>query len=248
MITLKSDRELEYMQIAGKIVAETHQKLEKAIKPGITTKELDTIADNYILSCGAKPAFKGYQGFPAAICTSINEAVVHGIPGLRELKDGNIISIDIGAVINGYYGDAARTYPVGTIDEDWAKLIRVTQEALDAGIAKAIEGNRLSDISNAVQVVAEGSGYSVVRDYVGHGIGREMHEDPQVPNFGKPGRGPRLRSGMVLAIEPMVNAGSYEVETLGDNWTVVTKDKSYSAHIEDTIAITPNGPMILTRI
>jgi len=248
MITLKSDRELEYMKIAGKIVAETHKELEKAIKPGITTKELDTIADNYILSCGAKPAFKGYQGFPASICTSINEAVVHGIPGLRELKDGNIISIDIGAVINGYYGDAARTYPVGTIDEDWAKLIRVTQEALDAGIAKAIEGNRLSDISNAVQVVAEGSGYSVVRDYVGHGIGREMHEDPQVPNFGKPGRGPRLRSGMVLAIEPMVNAGSYEVETLGDNWTVVTKDKSYSAHIEDTIAITPDGPMILTRI
>ncbi|WP_366923242.1 type I methionyl aminopeptidase [Metallumcola ferriviriculae] len=248
MITLKSDRELEYMRDAGRIVAETHLELEKAIRPGITTKELDIIAEKYILSQGAKPAFKGYQGFPASICVSIDAEVVHGIPGLRELKNGNIISIDIGTVINGFYGDAARTFPVGEIDEDMQRLLRVTEESLKAGIAKAVEGNRLSDISHAVQIVAEGSGFSVVRDYVGHGIGREMHEEPQVPNFGKPGRGPRLKAGMTLAIEPMVNMGTHEVITLEDNWTVVTRDGAGSAHFEDTIAITEAGPVVLTRI
>lgn len=248
MITLKSDRELEYMKVAGRIVAETHKRLEQAIRPGITTKELNAIAEDYIVSQGAKPAFKGYQGFPASICASIDEEVVHGIPGLRELKNGNIISIDVGAVFNGYYGDAARTYPVGDIDEELRKLIEVTQQALDAGIAKAVEGNRLSDISHAIQTVVENNGFSVVREYVGHGIGRHMHEDPQVPNFGKPGRGPRLKSGMVLAIEPMVNVGTWEVMSLQDNWTVVTKDGKHSAHIEDTVAITKDGPQILTRI
>ncbi|MBO8169410.1 MAG: type I methionyl aminopeptidase [Thermoanaerobacteraceae bacterium] len=248
MITLKSDRELEYMKVAGRIVAETHKRLEQAIRPGITTKELNAIAEGYIVSQGAKPAFKGYQGFPASICASIDEEVVHGIPGLRELKNGNIISIDVGAVFNGYYGDAARTYPVGDIDEELRKLIEVTQQALDAGIAKAVEGNRLSDISHAIQTVVENNGFSVVREYVGHGIGRHMHEDPQVPNFGKPGRGPRLKSGMVLAIEPMVNVGTWEVMSLQDNWTVVTKDGKHSAHIEDTVAITKDGPQILTRI
>jgi len=248
MITLKSDRELEYMKDAGRIVAETHLELKKAIEPGITTRELDTIAENYILSQGAKPAFKGYQGFPASICTSIDEEVVHGIPGLRELKNGNIISIDIGTVINGFYGDAARTYPVGEIDEELQRLLAVTEEALEAGIKKAIEGNRLSDISHAVQTTAESNGFSVVRDYVGHGIGREMHEDPQVPNFGKPGRGPRLKAGMTLAIEPMVNMGTHEVVTLEDNWTVVTRDDTSSAHFEDTVAVTETAPKIFTRI
>lgn len=248
MITLKSDRELEYMKEAGRIVAQTHLELEKAIQPGITTRELDAIAEKYIVSQGARPAFKGYQGFPASICASVNEEVVHGIPGLRVLKNGNIISIDIGTVINGFYGDAARTYPVGDVNEDLRRLLKVTRQSLEAGIAKAIEGNRLSDISHAVQTVAEEGGYSVVRDYVGHGIGREMHEDPQIPNFGKPGRGPRLKAGMTLAIEPMVNMGTYEVMTLEDNWTVVTRDGASSAHFEDTVAITTEGPVLLTRV
>jgi len=248
MITCKSSRELDYMREAGRIVAEVFEKIKKVIEPGITTKELDSIAENYIVSRGAKPAFKGLYGFPASICTSINEQVVHGIPGLRKLENGDIISIDCGAEINGYYGDAAMTFPVGNIGAEAALLLQVTERALYEGIAEAVEGNRLSDISHAIQYYVESRGFSVVRDYVGHGIGKKMHEDPQVPNFGRPGRGPRLAAGMTLAIEPMVNAGTYEVETLPDKWTVVTRDRKLSAHFEHTIAITDGAPEILTGL
>ncbi|HHU33432.1 MAG: type I methionyl aminopeptidase [Zhaonellaceae bacterium] len=248
MITLKSDRELLYMRDAGKVVAGAHQEVAKAVREGVTTGELDKIAEDYIVSQGAKPSFKGYYGFPASICASVNEQVVHGFPGLRRLKNGDIISIDIGAELNGYHGDAAVTLPVGEIDQEVERLLNVTKESLSKGIEQAVIGNRLSDISHAIQKHVETNGFSVVRDYVGHGIGRNMHEDPQVPNFGMPGRGPRLKHGMVLAIEPMVNLGTYEVETLSDNWTVVTKDKKPSAHFEHTVAITENGPEILTRL
>lgn len=248
MITLKSSRELNYMRDAGKIVAETIEELKKATKPDISTKELDQLAEDFILSKGGTPAFKGYHGFPATICASVNEQVVHGIPGLRNLDDGDIISIDVGAVINGFYGDSAVTLPVGNVQQEALKLLQVTEDSLHVGIKAAVEGNRLSDISNSIQVFVEDHGFSVVRDYVGHGIGSSMHEEPQVPNFGKPGRGPRLKQGMTLAIEPMVNIGTYEVMTLEDNWTVVTKDKALSAHFEHTIAITDDGPEILTKI
>ncbi len=248
MITLKSDRELLYMRDAGKVVAGAHQEVAKAVREGVTTGELDKIAEDYIVSQGAKPSFKGYYGFPASICASVNEQVVHGFPGLRRLKNGDIISIDIGAELNGYHGDAAVTLPVGEIDQEVERLLNVTKESLSKGIEQAVIGNRLSDISHAIQKHVETNGFSVVRDYVGHGIGRNMHEDPQVQNFGMPGRGPRLKHGMVLAIEPMVNLGTYEVETLSDNWTVVTKDKKPSAHFEHTVAITENGPEILTRL
>ena len=248
MIELKSERELVYMRDAGKVVAETHQELAKAVAPGITTKELDQIAEDYITSQGAIPAFKGYRGFPATICTSINEEIVHGIPGLRSLKTGDIISIDIGAVINGYYGDAAVTLPVGEISEEAARLLEVTEQCLYKGIEQAQVNNRLTDISHAIQSYVEANGFSVVRDFVGHGIGKKMHEEPQVPNFGMPGRGPRLKPGMCLAIEPMVNMGSYHVEVLLDNWTVVTSDKQLSAHFEHSIAVTEKGPLILTKI
>jgi len=248
MIVLKSDRELNYMRDAGRIVAETHQELKKIVAPGITTRELDKVAEDYITQKGAIPAFKGYHGFPATICASINEEVVHGIPGLRALKTGDIISIDIGAVINGYYGDAAVTLPVGTISEDAARLLQVTEECLYKGIEQVKVDNRLTDISHAIQSYVESNGYSVVRDFVGHGIGTRMHEEPQVPNFGMPGRGPRLKPGMCLAIEPMVNMGTYEVETLLDNWTVVTRDKQLSAHFEHSVAVTEKGPLILTEI
>lgn len=248
MIILKSEREINYLRDAGRIVAETHLEVKKAVKPGVTTLELDKIAEEYIKSRGAIPAFKGYHGFTGNICASINEEVVHGIPGLRKLKTGDNVSIDIGAVINGYNGDAAITVPVGEIDAEVQKLLDVTEESLYKGIEQAIVGNRLSDISHAVQIHAEEHGYGVVRDYVGHGIGRNMHEDPQVPNFGSPGRGPRLKSGMTLAIEPMVNLGTYEVETLDDGWTVVTLDGKRSAHFEHSIAITDGKPEILTKL
>lgn len=236
------------MREAGRIVAGALREVEKAIRPGITTRELDQIAEDYIRRHGATPAFKGLYGFPASICTSINNEVVHGIPGLRTLENGNIISIDIGTEINGYFGDAAKTFPVGTVSDEALRLLKVTEESLMAGIAMAVAGNRLTDISHAVQSYVESHGFSVVRDYVGHGIGSKMHEDPQVPNFGPPGRGPRLEPGITLAIEPMVNAGSYEVMTLADRWTVVTKDGSLSAHFEHTIAITDAEPEILTRL
>ncbi|MCT4594513.1 MAG: type I methionyl aminopeptidase [Anaeromicrobium sp.] len=248
MIIIKSKKEIEYMEEAGKIVAYTHELLKEHIKPGITTKELDHIAENEIRKHGAIPAFKGYHGFPATICASVNEEVVHGIPGLKTLEDGDIISIDIGAVINGYYGDAARTHPVGNVREEASALIEVTKQSFYEGLKFCKEGYRLSDISHAVQKYVEENGFSVVRDFVGHGIGQNMHEDPQIPNFGLPGKGPRLKSGMVLAIEPMVNMGSYHVKTLLDNWTVVTIDGKYSAHYEHSVAITEEEPIILTTI
>lgn len=248
MITCKSDRELKYMRDAGRIVAQTFQELQKVIAPGITTKELDQIAEDFIIAKGSRPAFKGLYGFPASICASVNEEVVHGIPGLRQLENGDIISIDIGSEINGYYGDSAKTYPVGDISSEAVELLRVTETSLFKGIEQALEGNRLSDISYAVQSYVEDHGYSVVRSYVGHGIGRKMHEDPQVPNFGRPGRGPRLKSGMTLAIEPMVNKGTFEVKTLADNWTVVTLDGKLSAHFEHSVAVMDGEPLILTDL
>ncbi|KYZ77723.1 methionine aminopeptidase [Anaerosporomusa subterranea] len=248
MIILKSEREIKYMRDAGRIVAETLQEVKKAVRPEITTLQLDQIAEDYIKNCGAIPTFKGYHGFPGNICASVNEQVVHGIPSVKKLKNGDTVSIDIGAVINGYHGDAALTLPVGEIDIEVRNLLNVTQESLDKGIEKAIAGNRLSDISHAVQTHAEKHGYGVVRDYVGHGIGRNMHEDPQIPNYGIPGHGPRLKPGMTLAIEPMINMGTHAVNVLNDGWTVVTADGKPSAHFEHTIAITPDGPEILTRL
>lgn len=248
MISIKSAKEIELMRVAGKIVAETHEVLKEAIKPGITTKELDIIAEEYIRKCGALPAFKGYYGFPASICSSVNSQVVHGIPGPVVLKEGDVIGIDIGTIYQDYYGDAARTHGVGKISSDAQRLIKVTEESFFAGIKYAREGNRLSDISHAIQAYAESYGYSVVRDLVGHGIGRKMHEDPQVPNYGLPGRGPRLAAGMALAVEPMINQGKYAVKTLSDGWTVVTADGSLSAHYENTIIITKEAPELLTLL
>jgi len=248
MITCKSKRELSYMRDAGRVVAQTFVEMAKAAKAGVTTGELDRLAEDFIIKRGAKPAFKGLYGFPATICASVNEEVVHGIPGLRKLKDGDIISIDIGAEINGYFGDSAVTYPVGDVNSEATRLLKATEEALCRGISLARAGNRLSDISNAVQTCAESHGYSVVRDYVGHGIGSSMHEEPQLPNFGKPGRGPRLKEGMTLAIEPMVNMGAFDVRTLSNKWTVVTLDTKLSAHFEHTVAITDDEPEILTKL
>lgn len=246
MIYIKSRQEIETMRKAGKIVAETHELLKEAIKPGITTKELDQIAEAYIIKRGATPAFKGYGGFPASICTSINHEVVHGIPGVKRLESGDIISIDIGALYDGYYGDAAKTHGVGEISQQAQRLIEVTKQSFYEGLKYAFEENRLSDISHAIQAYVEKEGFSVVRNYVGHGIGTKMHEEPQVPNYGPSGKGPRLKAGMVLAIEPMINIGTYEVKVLSDGWTVVTLDGKYSAHYEHTIAITQEEPEILT--
>ena len=248
MISIKSPREIELMRIAGRIVAETHELLRKAIRPGITTLELDTIAEEYIRERGAIPAFKDYNGFPASICSSINEQVVHGIPGPTVLKDGDIIGIDIGAVYDGYYGDAARTYGIGRIDKETERLLKVTEESFFKGIEYALPGNRLSDISHSIQKHVESNGFSVVRDFVGHGIGRSMHEDPQIPNYGLPHKGPRLAAGMALAIEPMVNQGRYAVKVREDGWTVVTADGKPSAHYENTIVITNGKPEILTLL
>ena len=236
------------MRDAGRIVAQTHEELAKAVKPGVGTKELDQIAEDYIISKGAEPSFKGYRGFPAAICTSVNHVVVHGIPGLETVKNGDIISIDIGVVINGYHGDAARTIPVGEISATTEKLLQVTEESLYKGIEQTVIGNRLSDISHAVQTHAEGNGFSVVRNYCGHGIGRSMHEEPQILNYGDPGHGPRLKAGYCLAIEPMVNVGTHGVSVLKDGWTVITNDKQLSAHFEHSVAITEDGPLILTEL
>ncbi|MBV7274657.1 type I methionyl aminopeptidase [Clostridium sp. PL3] len=247
MIIIKTDIEIEYMRLAGKVVADTLLKLEEAVRPGISTEKLDIIAEEYILKQNAKPSFKGYCGFPGSICTSVNNEVVHGIPSKSVvLQEGDIISVDCGAILNGYQGDAARTFPVGSTSEKALKLIEVTKQSFFKGIEKAIIGNRLTDISAEIQKYVESFGYSVVRDYVGHGIGKDMHEDPEVPNYGRPGRGPKLTKGMVLAIEPMVNIGKYYVETQSNNWTVVTVDKSLSAHYENTVAILENGPEILT--
>jgi methionyl aminopeptidase len=246
MIICKSDAELKLMREAGRIVAETHRLMAQAIRPGITTKELDLIADKYIRSQGAIPSFKGYNGFPASICASTNEELVHGFPGPRKLIEGDIISIDIGAQYQGYHGDSAWTYGVGQISDTAKKLLEVTEASLYAGLAEAKPDVRLYTISHAIQKYAEAEGFSIVREYVGHGIGANLHEEPQIPNYGPPDRGPRLKPGMVLAIEPMVNAGERFVKTLDDGWTVVTVDGSLCAHFEHTIAITEDGYEILT--
>ena len=248
MIIIKNNKEIDLMRSAGKIVAETLLLVEEKVRPGITTAELNRIAEEFITKHGAKPSFKGLYGFPASLCISVNEQVVHGIPGGYVLKDGDIISVDCGAHINGFHGDAARTFGVGNISEEAEKLINVTRESFFKGIEYAKVGNRLTDISHGIQSYVEASGFSVVRDFVGHGIGRVVHEDPEVPNYGQPGRGPKLVEGMALAIEPMVNVGSYKVKTLSDEWTVVTSDGSLSAHYENTIVILPDGPEILTLI
>jgi methionyl aminopeptidase len=254
MISLKSKHEIDLMKKSGEIVALALEKLKEAAKPGVTTQELDRIAEDIIRKNGAIPSFKGYKGFPGAIdfpgsiCASINNVVVHGIPGLEMLKDGDIISIDIGASLNGFHGDAARTFAVGDISEEAARLIKVTEESFFEGIKKAVIGNRIVDISAAVQERVEKDGFSVVREYVGHGIGREMHEPPQIPNYRTRERGPRLQNGMTIAVEPMVNVGGYNVKLLSNKWTVATADGSLSAHYENTIAITDNGPVILTKL
>lgn len=247
MIILKTPQEIELIAKACRVVALTIAFLRERVKPGITTADLDRWAEEFIVREGARPAFKGYRGYPATLCTSVNEEVVHGIPSSRKrLNEGDIIGVDVGAVVEGYHGDAAVTLPVGAISDEAARLIRVTEASLSAGLAMVRVGNRLSDVSHAIQTVAEAEGYSVVTDFVGHGIGRNLHEDPQVPNYGRPGEGPRLKEGLVLAIEPMVNVGRSEVEVLTDRWTVVTKDRSLSAHFEHTIALTVHGPHVLT--
>jgi methionyl aminopeptidase len=248
MITIKSQKEIDLMRQAGKIVAGAHALIGEMIKPGVTTQELDHAVEKYIRDAGAIPTFKGYGGFPSSICSSINEVVVHGIPEKRRLQNGDIVSIDIGATYQGYVGDAAVTHGVGEISEEAEKLIRITRESFYQGIAYAKDGYRLSDISNAIQNYVERHGFSVVRDYVGHGVGKKMHEDPPIPNYGPKGRGPRLRPGMTLAIEPMVNVGTYAVRILRDGWTAVTADGSRSAHFEHSVAITNNGPLILSEL
>lgn len=248
MIFIKNDKEIDLMRAAGRVVAETLLLIEQKVKPGITTKELDRIAEEFIVSKGAKPSFKGLYGFPAALCISVNQVVVHGIPGGYVLKDGDIVSVDCGAFLNGFHGDAARTFAVGNISEEARKLIKVTEESFFKGIEKAKVGNRLTDISHEIQNYVEANGFSVVKEFVGHGIGKVVHEDPEVPNFGRPDKGPKLVKGMALAIEPMVNVGNFKVKTLNDDWTVVTSDGSLSAHYENTIVILPDGPEILTLI
>jgi methionyl aminopeptidase len=248
MIVCKSQAELEVLREAGRIVAETHRLLAQAIRPGVTTAELDGIADRYIRSQKAVPSFKGYNDFPGSICASVNEQLVHGIPSKQSvLQDGDIISIDVGAKFGGYHGDSAWTYGVGTISDTAAKLLQVTEASLYAGLAEAKPNARLFTISHAIQKVVEDAGFSIVREYVGHGIGTNLHEEPQIPNYGMPDRGPRLKPGMTLAIEPMVNVGERYVRTLSDNWTVVTVDGSLCAHFEHTIAITDDGYEILTK-
>lgn len=249
MIIIKTDNEIEYMRRAGKLVGETLNMLGENIKPGMSTEEIDKMADKYIRSHGGVPSFKGYYDFPASVCTSINNEVVHGIPAKdRILNEGDIISVDCGAILDGWQGDAARTFPVGKISEEAERLIKVTEESFFQGVKQAKVGNKLTDISSAVQRHAEELGFSVVRDYVGHGIGRSMHEDPEVPNFGRPGRGPKLVHGMVLAIEPMINEGAFHVRVEPNGWTVVTDDGKLSAHYENTVAILESGSEILTLI
>ena len=248
MIICKTPREIEIMREAGRIVALTHQELKQHITPGITTKELDQIAEKTIQKYGATPSFKGYNGFPGSICASVNEELVHGIPGKRKLEEGDIISIDIGAKYNGYHGDSAWTYPVGNISESVQKLLDVTEKSLYLGLEQVKPGERLSNISHAVQTHAEENGFSIVREHVGHGIGQDLHEDPQIPHYGPPNRGPRLKPGMVICVEPMVNQGRRYVKTLSDDWTVVTVDGKWCAHFEHTIALTEAGYEILTTL
>ncbi len=247
-IILKSPDEIKSMQAAGAVVAEVLEVLKANVRPGATTLDLEKIAEEETKRLKARPAFKGYRGYPFCLCTSINSEVVHGMPSKKTLNEGDIVSIDYGALVDGFYGDAAVTVPVGAVSEDAARLMRVTEESLGKAIEAAREGARLQDISFAVQSHVEPHGFSVVREFVGHGIGRELHEPPQVPNFGIPGRGVKLKAGMVLAIEPMINAGGWAVKVLSDGWTAVTADGKLSAHFEHSVAITPEGPLVLTKI
>ena len=246
MISLKSKREIEIMRESARKLKLIFRELKQFVKAGMTTIEIDQKAQRLMEAQEVKPAFKGYRGYPACVCTSINEEVVHGIPSNRKIKEGDILSLDIGLIHEGYYSDSARTWTIGYVSEEALELIEAARRALYIGMAQMKPGNRLGDVSYAIQNYVESNGFSVIRDYVGHGIGRTMHEDPQVPNFGKPGRGPKLEVGMVLAIEPMVAAGSWEIDVLDDAWTVVTRDRQLSAHYEDTIALTEHGPENLT--
>lgn len=248
MIELKTAEELAHMRQAGALVGRLLKRLAGLVAPGVKTKDLDRAAADFILAEGAEPAFLGYRGFPATICVSVNDEVVHGIPGERVLKAGDVVSIDAGAKVHGFYGDAAITVAVGAVPPKVRQLIDVTRVSLEEAIAAAVPANRLSDISHAVQRTVERAGLSIVRDFVGHGIGRAMHEEPAIPNYGPPNRGPRLKAGMVLAVEPMVTMGGWEVEVLADGWTAVTKDRSLAAHFEHTIAITADGPEVLTAV
>ena len=246
MITIKSAREIELMRRSGKITAKTLSMLMKTVRPGMTTGDVDRLAEESIRSMGGIPTFVGYHGYRHTICASVNDEVVHGIPGVRVLNEGDLLSIDIGTTLDGYVSDSAVTIPIGHVSQEADRLMRVTQECLMVGIAQMQKGNRLSDIGSAIQQHAEKNGYGVVRDLVGHGIGTKMHEEPQVPNYGQPGQGPVLRPGLCLAIEPMITQGTFTVETLDDGWTVVTQDGKLAAHFEHTIAITDEGPRILT--
>jgi len=248
MIIGKSKKELDKMRAAGRLVGQVLAELRRMVKPGVTTLEIDYAAEKMIRDAGALPTFKGYNGFPFSICASVNEQIVHGFPSAYELKQGDIFSIDCGATLEGYVGDTATTVPVGEVGEEKLKLIRVTDECLERAIQQCRPGNHLGDIGWAVQQHAEANGYSVVRDYVGHGIGRRMHEDPQIPNYGRPGLGPKIKAGYVFAVEPMVNQGTHFTKVLGDGWTVVTVDGKPSAHAEHTIAITEDGPEVLTLV
>jgi len=247
LITLKSAQEIEILRESNRIVAQILVSLRDFIRPGVTTKELNRLAERLTRQKGATPAFKGYNGYPATLCVSVNEEIIHGIPGPKRLREGDLVSLDMGVRYRGYYGDAAITLPVGKVNQRARKLLQVTKEALKRAIEVAVPGNRLSDISYAIQSYAEGEGFSVVREFVGHGIGKRLHEDPQIPNYGPPHRGPFLKVGMVLALEPMVNVGTWRAELLSDSWTAVTADGSLSAHFEHTIAITDDGPLILSR-
>lgn len=248
MIIGKSKKEIEKMRAAGRLIAEVREELRRMVAPGVTTLELDRAAEKMIRDAGALPTFKGYHGYPYSICASVNEQIVHGFPSSYALKEGDIFSLDCGATLNGYVGDTATTVPVGKVSEDLLRLIRVAEECLERAIQQCWPGNRLGDIGWAVQSHAEAHGYSIVRDYVGHGIGRKMHEDPQIPNYGKPGTKDKIRAGYVFAIEPMINTGTHETKTLKDGWTVVTLDGKPSAHVEHTIAITEEGPEVLTQV
>jgi methionyl aminopeptidase len=247
VVYLRDASEVESIRGAARIVAKTLKMLGAAVRPGITTAELDRLAEEFIREHGGRPAFKGYRGYPAHICSSVNDEVVHGIPGDRVLKEGDIVGIDVGVEKGGYFGDAAWTFPVGSVGAETTRLLTVTREALEKGIAQARAGNRVGDISHAIQSHVESQGFTVVRALVGHGIGRQMHEEPQVPNYGLPGRGPKLMTGQVLAIEPMVNAGGADVVTRDDGWTVATRDGGLSAHFEHTVAVAGEGPIVLSE-
>lgn len=248
MIVCKSAREIEKLRTSGRLVSEILDEMRTKVKPGVTTLELESFVQKRVKQLGVKPAFRGYRGYPCCLCASVNNEIVHGIPSRRLLSEGDIVSLDLGVIVDGYYGDSALTLPVGVVSDPLKRLLKVTEESLQLAIDQARLGNHLGDISAAVQRHAESAGYSVVREFVGHGIGRELHEEPQIPNFGDPGHGPVLKEGMVLAIEPMVNEGTSEVRMLNDRWTAVTADGAFSAHFEHMVAITRNGPDVLTRL